>query len=65
MEKEWYRSKTIWFNLIFLVAAALGVVMPAAGYTDFQPSQEVAELGTVVVILTNLILRTITKSSIK
>jgi hypothetical protein len=54
--KKWYESKTVWVNVIALVAAVLQV---AAG-------KEIIDAGTQGVILTviNLLLRTVTKHEI-
>lgn len=53
MGKPWYLSKTVWFNVLFLVATLAGVF----GYGGFQPSEDVLQIGSVLVLILNLLLR--------
>jgi hypothetical protein len=59
--KNWYKSKTVWFNVL------AGVVMAAGyfGFGEFQPDTRVAELLGLVVSLANLYLRTKTNTAIE
>lgn len=56
MAKKWYASKTIWVNLLSIVA------LIAQAETGFVMSPE-AEAGIIAVV--NLILRAVTKEEIK
>ncbi len=60
MDKKWYASKTLWFNLVAVAVLVLG----AFGYTGEVP----AEWGVYVpaiVALVNFVLRLITKEPIE
>ena len=59
--KNWYESKTVWFNVL------AGVIMVAGyfGFGSFQPDSRVAELVGLVASLINLYLRTKTNTAIK
>ena len=63
--KPWYASKTVIFNVLYLVLVVAG----AFGFNSFQPSAEVAQfgviLGMIVPLIINLILRFKTKVPIK
>ena len=57
--KNWYKSKTLWFNglaLVVLVAASFG-------YTG-EISPDFAAVAPAIVLLINLILRFVTKQPI-
>jgi hypothetical protein len=54
--KKWYTSKTLWVNLIAVVAEVLGVV---AGI-NITP-----ELAVTILAVINIILRAITKEPIE
>jgi len=58
--KEFWRSKTFWFNLISLVVSVAG----AFGFAEFEPSPEVGQVALVIVTLVNLVLRFVTKESL-
>lgn len=55
--KEWWRSKTLWFNVAYLLLVVVGAVLDFFGYGHFEPSGEVVVLGTILVAGVNLILR--------
>ncbi len=55
--KAFWKSKTLWFNLLALLVAVAG----AFGYGDFQPSPEVQQLALVIVTVVNLVLRFVTR----
>jgi membrane protein YdbS with pleckstrin-like domain len=60
MTKKWYQSKTLWFNLLALVAA----VAANYGYTgELSPEWEV--FAPVIVVVVNLVLRLVTKEPIE
>lgn len=48
--KPFYQSTTFWFSALYLVIELAGAV----GYTAFQPSPEVQQLGVALVILLNI-----------
>ncbi len=60
MDKKWYASKTLWFNLVAVVVTVLG----AYGYTGEVPA-EWAVFVPAVVALVNVILRLVTKEPIE
>lgn len=62
--KPWYKSKTLWFNLAFLVLTLILVVARFFGYGDFEPGVEWQEIVAVVGSVINLILRYATKKPI-
>ena len=51
--KPWYLSKTVIFNLLFLLVG----IASSFGFASFQPSTEVGDLILVVVTIINLLLR--------
>lgn len=59
--KRFYKSKTFWFNLLALATIVAG----GFGYKGFEPDMWVAEFGTAIIILGNLVLRFITKEPIR
>jgi len=65
-EKEWWQSKTVWFNVAFLVLSIVGVVLKALGYDEFTPDSNVAEVILVLIPVINLVLRLLfTKKQIR
>jgi hypothetical protein len=59
--KQWYLSKTFWFNLIALVV----LVVSSFGYADFIPDKNIAEYAAALVTLINIILRFVTNQGLK
>ena len=57
--KKWYTSKTLWFNVLALVA----VVAASFGYTGELPA-EWAVFAPAIVALINLCLRFVTKQPV-
>ena len=57
--KKWYLSKTIWFNILTLLASIL------AYYGINIPSDEIGPLTSLIVIFGNIILRGVTKEPVK
>ena len=51
--KAWYQSWTIWANLLALVL----VVANGIGFAGFQPDPWVVEVGTVITLVINILLR--------
>jgi hypothetical protein len=56
--KNWYKSKTIWFNIVGLIIAAAGELSAAF------PSGQVAKISGYVLTLGNIFLRLITTQQI-
>jgi hypothetical protein len=56
----WYRSKTIWFNLLVAVIAIASLF----GFADFKPTDNVIESIGVLVALVNIFLRFISQRQI-
>ena len=55
-QKKWYKSKTLWANLL------AGVTAMVAASTGFQID---AEVGVGVLAILNLILRVVTKTGLE
>ena len=58
--KKWYRSKTIWINLILLA----GIIAQAITGKD-TIAVELAQAETAILVVINLILRLITKQKLQ
>ena len=58
--KEWWKSKTIWFNVLALVAT----VATNWGYTGDLPADWQVFVPVVVVVV-NLIMRLVTKEPLR
>ena len=58
--KPFWQSKTLWFNALYLVV----IVASALGYSQFQPSAEVLEIGGILVAVINVVLRLVTEKKI-
>ena len=58
--KQWYASKTLWFNVVALVV----VVLNAFGFASFEAAPEVGAIGAGIVAVINLVLRAITNRGI-
>ena len=56
--KPWYLSKTIWFNIISLLASIL------AYYGIDIPADQIGPIATLIVIIGNIILRGVTKEAV-
>jgi len=56
--KNWYQSKTLWFNIIGLAIAAAGEL------TTAFPTGKVAEISAFVLTIGNILLRLITKTQL-
>jgi protein-S-isoprenylcysteine O-methyltransferase Ste14 len=51
--KKWYQSWTLWANLLALIV----LVANGVGFGAFQPAPEVAEIGGILIVVINLVLR--------
>ncbi|WP_131669813.1 hypothetical protein [Psychrobacter pygoscelis] len=60
--KHWYQSKTIWFNLIFILASLLTTVAPTL--EQYTSAEMYGVLATAVALI-NALLRLITDQPIK
>ena len=58
--KQFWKSKTFWFNALALVVAVAGAV----GYSEFVPGEDAKDISMAVVLVVNLILRFMTKEPI-
>jgi hypothetical protein len=56
--KNWYQSKTMWFNIIGLVVAAAGE------FSNAFPTGQVAKISAFVLTIGNIFLRLITTTQI-
>lgn len=55
--KEWYKSRTLWFNVVYLLLLVFGFAADLVGYSGFEPSAEVVTIGSGILALINLVLR--------
>lgn len=53
MTKQWWKSKTLWFNILALIVA----VAAGLGFSEFQAEPWVGGVATAVVTVINLVLR--------
>ena len=58
--KDFWKSKTFWFNVLALVVMISG----AFGFADFQADPQTAEYAAVAITLINVLLRFATKQGI-
>jgi hypothetical protein len=61
MGKDFWKSKTLWFNALALIV----IVVEAFGYADFVPDENIAEYAAAVITIANVILRFVTREPIK
>jgi len=54
--KEFYKSKTVWFNILALVL----LIAQGFGFADFEAAPEMAAVAAGVVAVVNLVLRFVT-----
>jgi hypothetical protein len=59
--KKFYKSKTVWFALLFGLVNVAGLV----GYADYSPGTDVVEIVNVVVAAVTLLLRFVTKEPLE
>lgn len=59
--KPFWKSKTLWFNLLFLVV----YVAQQYGFAEFIPSDDVQNIAIGLVAVINIVLRIITKEPVK
>ena len=53
IEKDWWKSKTLWFGVAWAVFAVVNGVLNFFGYGEFQPS---ADLVTIVALINAVII---------
>jgi hypothetical protein len=58
--KEWYLSKTFWFNVLAVIVA----VAMAFGYTGEMPKEWATFIPAIIAII-NIILRLVTRQPLK
>ena len=51
--KPWYQSWTIWANVLALIV----LVANGFGFATFAPDPRVTELGTIAILVINIVLR--------
>ncbi len=51
--KKWYQSWTIWANLLALVL----FIANGLGFADFKSAPWVTDVGTIVILVINIVLR--------
>jgi hypothetical protein len=60
MDKKPWESKTIIFNILALAV----IVATGFGFSDFEVSGDIVELGAVILAVVNIVLRFITNKGI-
>jgi len=55
--KDWWKSKTFWFNVAYLIGLVASAVLVWFGYDQFRPSEDITALGAILLAMVNLILR--------
>jgi len=60
MDKKWYESKTIWFNVLAIVVLVVKTIWPEFADFDIDPG-----IASGIVVLVNLALRFVTELPIK
>ena len=55
--KDWYKSKTLWFNLVYLIIVVFEVVARAVGYDQFIAGDDLVVIGSGLAAIVNLLLR--------
>jgi membrane protein YdbS with pleckstrin-like domain len=61
--KSWWESKTLWFNIVFLIVSVAVPVLNHFGWADFKPDATWVTIGGVLVTVVNLILRLVFTSA--
>ncbi len=56
MDKQWYKSKTVWFNVLSVVVLIVKAIWPDFADFELDPA-----LGAGVLAIVNLVLRFATK----
>jgi len=59
--KDFWRSKTFWFFLLYLVVSVAGVF----GFAGFQPTADQQEILGIIVAIVGIVLRFLTKEPVK
>ena len=59
--KDFWRSKTFWFFLLYLVVSVAGVF----GFAGFQPTVDQQEILGIIVAIVGIVLRFLTKEPVK
>ena len=60
MGKDFYKSKTLWFGIIFGMVSIAGLF----GFDAYQPDAQTAEIVGVLVSVVVIVLRLVTKEPI-
>ena len=60
MEKPFYQSKTLWFNVLVIVLA----IATQFGFSNYKPNSQDAEIISIILATFNIILRFATSKPI-
>jgi len=58
--KPWYKSKTIWFFLLFLAVSVANLF----GYSAYSPDPQTQEIINIAVAIVGIILRAVSSKGI-
>ena len=60
MDKKWYASKTLWFNVLYGIVIFAGFF----GFAGFEPSQALKEALLILGPVVNFVLRLLTNKGV-
>ena len=58
--KKWYKSKTLWFGVLFGLVSIAGLF----GFAEYEPTAEVTQVIGIVVAIGTVILRALTDTKL-
>jgi hypothetical protein len=61
MGKDWYKSKTLWFGILFGLVQVAGLL----GFKTYQPNADTNEIVGIVVAIIIVVLRKLTTDPLK
>jgi len=65
MAKQWYTSKTMWFNIATILVAVGSEMTPILGVLDPETADVVTPMVLVATAVGNIILRSVTSKPVR